>query len=39
VRFLWDSTDPDAPLWEQAFSYDSGGSWEVNWIMQFRREA
>lgn len=37
VRFLWDRTDPDAPRWEQAFSYDSGGSWEVNWIMQFLR--
>jgi hypothetical protein len=37
VRFVWDRTHPDALHWEQAFSYDNGGSWEVNWVMQFRR--
>jgi hypothetical protein len=37
VRFLWDRTNPDAPRWEQSFSYDGGESWELNWTMQFDR--
>lgn len=37
VRFEWDVTDPHTPRWTQAFSYDGGSSWEVNWIMSFRR--
>lgn len=39
ARFLWDRTDPDAPRWEQSFSYDDGATWELNWVMQFRRQA
>lgn len=39
VRFLWDRSDPDAPRWEQSCSYDSGANWELNWVMQFRRQA
>jgi hypothetical protein len=37
VQFLWDRTDLDEPRWEQSFSYDEGGSWELNWTMQFDR--
>jgi hypothetical protein len=37
VRFLWDRAKPDAPRWEQSFSYDQGESWELNWVMQFQR--
>ena len=37
VRFQWDATKPEAPRWEQAFSADSGQSWETNWIMEFAR--
>jgi hypothetical protein len=37
TRFSWLATDTETPRWEQAFSLDSGQSWEVNWIMQFRR--
>ena len=37
VRFNWDARDPSAPCWSQAFSYDNGETWEVNWIMNFRR--
>ena len=39
VRFEWRYTDTAAPQWSQAFSYDEGRTWEVNWIMQFRRDA
>lgn len=37
VRFTWISDDANACRWEQAFSADGGGSWEINWIMQFSR--
>jgi hypothetical protein len=37
VRFKWDRGDPNAPRWEQSFSYDDGLSWELNWTMDFRR--
>lgn len=36
ARFTW--TTVDAPVWEQAFSDDDGGSWEINWIMRFTRK-
>ncbi|MFZ3005761.1 MAG: hypothetical protein WA047_06265 [Phenylobacterium sp.] len=37
VVFDWQTADPNAPRWSQAFSYDGGKSWETNWIMEFRR--
>ncbi|HEY5750088.1 MAG TPA: hypothetical protein VIU12_28680 [Chryseolinea sp.] len=30
VAFLWDKTDPNNPVWSQAFSPDNGKTWEVN---------
>jgi hypothetical protein len=30
VLFLWDKTDPNNPVWSQAFSPDNGKTWEVN---------
>ena len=30
VVFIWDKTDPDNPVWSQAFSPDNGKTWEVN---------
>ena len=38
VRFDWMSITPSAARWEQAFSFDAGQSWVVNWIMEFTRE-
>ncbi|WP_440055722.1 DUF1579 domain-containing protein [Pseudoalteromonas sp. T1lg65] len=35
VRFLWNSTNPIKPKWEQAFSKDNGETWETNWLMEF----
>jgi hypothetical protein len=35
VRFHWDKTDPDAPVWSQAFSTNEGETWEWNWYMHF----
>lgn len=34
-HFLWDKTDPLAPIWSQAFSTDHGLTWEWNWTMTF----
>ena len=33
VVFHWDATDPDNPVWSQAFSGDKGKTWEWNWYM------
>jgi len=30
VVFLWDKTDPNNPVWSQAFSPDNGKTWEIN---------
>ncbi|TQF70070.1 DUF1579 domain-containing protein [Pseudoalteromonas luteoviolacea] len=38
VRFIWNSTDPDMPTWEQAFSKDNGETWETNWKMTFTKK-
>lgn len=37
VRFLWTPIDVQNARWEQAYSSDGGKTWEVNWIMDFRR--
>jgi hypothetical protein len=36
VEFQWLQM-PQGPRWQQAFSPDDGMSWEVNWVMDFRR--
>ncbi|HEU5067083.1 MAG TPA: DUF1579 domain-containing protein [Sphingomicrobium sp.] len=36
VHFLW-QRGGDLPRWEQSFSYDSGETWELNWVMVFQR--
>ncbi len=36
VEFEW-RQEAEGPRWQQAFSADGGQSWEVNWIMEFRR--
>ena len=30
VMFKWDKTDPNNPVWSQAFSPDNGKTWEMN---------
>jgi hypothetical protein len=37
VVFQWDKTNPDRPIWSQAFSPDDGVTWEWNWHMTFSR--
>lgn len=37
VKFKWDASNPDQPVWSQAFSEDKGQSWEWNWFMYFSR--
>ena len=37
LQFQWDVSDPDKPVWSQAFSPDNGETWEWNWYMYFTR--
>jgi hypothetical protein len=37
VRFIWSDITPNSAKWQQAFSDDSGKTWETNWIMEFSR--
>jgi hypothetical protein len=39
VRFEWNVYDADSARWEQAFSFDGGGTWVTNWRMSFTRIA
>lgn len=39
MQFQWDKTDPENPVWSQAFSPDNGVSWEWNWYMYMSRMA
>ena len=38
VKFHWDISNPDKPVWSQAFSPDNGKTWEWNWYMFFTRK-
>lgn len=33
VVYQWDHTDPEHPIWRQAYSADNGRTWEWNWFM------
>jgi hypothetical protein len=33
VLYQWNATNPDHPIWSQAFSKDNGKTWEWNWEM------
>lgn len=37
VRYEWTRLGPNHARWQQAFSADSGASWELNWVMEMRR--
>lgn len=37
VKFKWDATDADKPVWSQDFSGDGGKTWETNWYMYFSK--
>jgi hypothetical protein len=37
VRTTYEPLSPGHAQWTQAFSPDQGASWEVNWIMDFKR--
>jgi hypothetical protein len=37
VRFVWSGVTTPTPRWEQSFSDDGGGTWELNWTMDFTR--
>jgi len=33
VLYQWNKTNPEHPIWSQAFSPDNGKTWEWNWEM------
>jgi len=37
VAFTWKDITPTSAHWSQAFSYDDGKTWEMNWAMAFTR--
>lgn len=37
VVFTWTKRGANAASWQQAFSYDGGKTWEINWVMEFTR--
>ena len=37
VRFVWSEITNVSARWEQAFSFDGGRSFAVNWVMEFSR--
>ncbi|MBJ3785304.1 DUF1579 domain-containing protein [Devosia sediminis] len=37
VRFQWSEITGTTARWEQAFSTDRAATWEVNWLMDFKR--
>lgn len=37
VIYVWKDITPASAHWAQAFSYDGGRGWEVNWTMAFTR--
>ena len=39
VLYQWDRSDLDHPVWSQAFSTDSGKTWEWNWYTTLSRTA
>ncbi|MGV3696532.1 hypothetical protein [Flavobacterium sp.] len=37
VLYQWNATNPEHPIWSQAFSTDNGKTWEWNWEMTLTR--
>lgn len=37
VQFQYDRSNPQEPIWGQAFSNDLGATWEWNWFMFYKK--
>ncbi len=37
IRFIWSKITPTTCHWEQAYSPDSGKTWETNWVQDLKR--
>lgn len=38
VKFHWEKSDPEHPVYSRAFSADDGRTWEWNWVSKFSRQ-
>ena len=38
VRYRWKDITANSATWDQAYSEDDGGSWELNSVMEFQRD-
>jgi hypothetical protein len=34
IRYVWRKRSPTSVRWEQAFSFDSGETWDANWVIE-----
>ena len=37
VRYVWSDITDASCRWEQAFSWDGGATWTIDWIMEYTR--
>jgi hypothetical protein len=37
VRYVWSDITATSCRWEQAFSWDGGATWTVDWVMEYTR--
>lgn len=39
MKFTWKKIDKNTTYWDQSYFNEIRGEWEINWIMEFKRES